>query len=686
MTSAIGLIPILPVAAAAVAGFLAIIRKAEKAAPLFTLAATLAAGVLALMNMPGAGIAPHVAAPWVNLIPTDAALAAPPGPTHGMPPGLSVVVGVTLDPLSWIMVLVVCSVSALVQIYSIGYMAAEKGYARYYCYLALFTASMLGLVTADNLFQLYVGWELVGVCSYLLFGFWWFKPSAANAAKKAFVVTRFGDVGFMLGVLLLVSVAQSFKFTDVFAAYQAVADGSLAVHGLFSAQTFLWLAPLLLLCGAIGKSAQFPLHVWLPDAMEGPTPVSALIHAATMVAAGVYMVARLILLFTLQAGGGAGAALDVVMILGAVTALIAATIALVQVDIKKVMAYSTISQLGYMMVGLGVGGATGQVAGMFHLVTHACFKALLFLTAGSVIHALHHAKDPNDMRSMGGLMRRMPHTAITCGIGVLALAGFPLLSGFWSKDAILAVALQRAGLFGHAAGAGPHAHVALACGVAGLIAAFLTAVYSARMWLMTFWGKPRSDEAAHAHESPAVMTLPLWALAIPSVAAGFLLAHGERFATFVLGGEPGPSHENMALSIVASAIALAGLGLGALLYARCPAVDPVTRLPRPVYALFSNLWYVDAFWSAGVARGSLAFGRAVAWFDRSVIDASMHGIAWLVEQAALGMRRSVSGQTQTYAAVLVAGTVAVVLLMTLYEQVVGSPGPAAAAAGWMVRR
>src|SRR5579871_6853754 len=320
------LIPLAPLCAAFLAGLLALTRRAERAAPFLTIAATLLAGFAALLNrpLPAPGAANHIAAEWLHI-----------GANFSI--GLSV----SLDPLGWVMVCVVCFVSLLVQIYSIGYMQGETGYARYFAYLGLFTTSMLGLVTADNLFQLYVCWELVGICSYLLIGFWWSRPSAANAAKKAFVVTRFGDVGFLLGVLLLTGVAGSFQFDAVGQTVARIAHGEAVAIPLVGAQAFLTLAPLLLFCGAIGKSAQFPLHIWLPDAMEGPTPVSALIHAATMVVAGVYMVARLFPIFA-----ASGVAMNTVLMIGTITAFIAATIALVQTDIKKVLAYSTVSQLG----------------------------------------------------------------------------------------------------------------------------------------------------------------------------------------------------------------------------------------------------------------------------------------------------------------------------------------------------
>lgn len=628
------LIPLAPLAAAVLCGVLVIARRGNQLAPLLTLAATALSGFLALSA--GSGANASVSANWLHI-----------------PPSFDIRLGVHLDGLAWLMTLVVCLVSFLVQLYSVGYMAGEAGYARYFAYLGLFTASMLGLVVSDNLFQLYVCWELVGICSYLLIGFWWHRSSAANAAKKAFVVTRFGDVGFLLGVLLLVASCGSFAFADISSGVQQISSGA-KPSPVVAAAILLWLAPVLLFFGAIGKSAQFPLHVWLPDAMEGPTPVSALIHAATMVAAGVFMVARLFSLFALSAF-----ALNVVLVVGTVTALVAATIALVQVDIKKVMAYSTVSQLGYMMLGLGAGAvaagevSAGRIASMYHLTTHAMFKALLFLTAGSVIHALHHARDPNDLRVMGGLRRRMPITAWTCLVGVLALAGLFPFSGFWSKDAILDAAWTASPL-------------ARACAMVGIIVAGLTAFYAARMWLMAFWGSARSHDAEAAHESPLTMTLPLIVLALPSIGLGWW-AHSTGSIAALLGKGEGADHGmNLVLAAASSVAALAGLLLAWRLYgARQPERDPIERIPG--YALLSNLWYVDAFWNRVGAQGTLALGRAAAWFDRNVVDASMHGIAWLCGRAGAALRRTATGQAQEYAAVMIAGVLAALVFLALYE-------------------
>lgn len=659
-----------PSLGAAVAGLMAILRKGERWAPFPTIAGAAAAGLVALYHRPSrsGGYLGHVELSWLQI------------------GGFSIDLAVRLDQLAWLMTGVVCAVSLLVQVYSIGYMHGERGYARYFAYLSLFTASMLGLVVADNLFQLYVCWEIVGICSYLLIGFWWHKPQAAAAAKKAFVVTRFGDVGFMLGLLFLVVAAGSFGFGDVETAFARVGSGSLRGSALVSNEVFLWLVPLLLFCGAIGKSAQFPLHVWLPDAMEGPTPVSALIHAATMVAAGVYMVARFVWLFTWASvsaplRGAAALPLDVILVVGAVTAFIAATIALAQTDIKKVLAYSTVSQLGFMMMALGAGNTAGQTAAMFHLITHAFFKALLFLAAGSVIHALHHAPDPNDLRFMGGLLRRMPVTAVTCAVGAAALAGLPPFAGFWSKDAILGLLMERAGWFGIVVG--PEGVLQLGAdrwaagfgAVVALCVSFLTAFYTVRMWMLAFGGAPMSRAATEARESPAVMTVPLVALAVPSLAVGWWLHHNGLLEGYLTGVPLGtPTHA--VVPWIATALALAGAGLGFALYrGRSAQEDPVRRLPGAVYALLTNLWYVEAFWSRLVAPALLAFGRGVAWFDRNVVDGAVRATGRGTVRVGSVLRRSTTGQAQAYATVVVAATAAVILLLLLYETAAGGGLP-----------
>ncbi|MEP0765628.1 MAG: NADH-quinone oxidoreductase subunit L [Fimbriimonadia bacterium] len=534
-------------------------------------------------------------------------------------------VGYTIDALSVTMVLVVTFVAFLVQMFSIGYMRGDDGFARYFTYMGLFAAAMLGLVLADNLWLIYVCWELVGICSYLLIGFWYRNPAPANAAKKAFIVTRFGDLGLLGSVILLGGAAGTFELG---ALQERIAAGPIGV-GWLAGGDFLTLCALLLFFGAMGKSAQFPLHVWLPDAMEGPTPVSALIHAATMVAAGVFLVARTYFLFAAAPG-----ALDVVAWVGVITAVMGATIALVQYDIKRVMAYSTISQLGYMMLGLAVGGVT---VGIFHLGTHAFFKALLFLTAGSVIHALHHRQD---LREMGGLHSRMRITSFTCLVGALALAGIPPLSGFWSKDEILASALHASTLF-----------YALGAAVAAL-----TAFYMFRMWCLAFLGEPRTPAAEHARESPWVMTIPLTVLALVAIVVGAVnLPFGAWAHALMRFLEPGttPHPFSSSAALPALALSLLGLVVGVVLYSRAPARDPVTRLPSPVYQFLVRKWYVDDFYERGVARVAVAWGVAVAWFDKYVVNGLVDFTAWLCGVGGGLLRLATSGQPQFYVAVLV---------------------------------
>ncbi|MGA8040029.1 MAG: NADH-quinone oxidoreductase subunit L, partial [Acidimicrobiia bacterium] len=397
-------------------------------------------------------------------------------------PGIGANLEIQWDPLAAVMALVVTGVGTLIHVFAIGYMHGDGRFHRFFADLNLFAASMLTLVLAGNYAMLFLGWELVGLCSYLLIGFWFNRTTAAAAAKKAFVVNRIGDFGFMVALMLIFATFGTLGFTGVFERAGAELNTGVATA-----------IGLLLLVGAAGKSAQIPLYVWLPDAMEGPTPVSALIHAATMVTAGVYVIARSAAIYEL-----APVASTVVATIGALTALWAASIAMAQRDIKKVLAYSTISQLGYMFLAVG---ATAYVAGVFHLMTHAFFKALLFLGAGSVIHAM---SDEQDMHKMGGLFRKMPITAVTMGIATLAISGIPPLAGFWSKDEILGSAFERGGWFS-------------VLWVIGLITALMTAFYMTRQWVLVFLGEPRWDAEAHPHESPRVMTIPLIALAGLSV-------------------------------------------------------------------------------------------------------------------------------------------------------------------------
>jgi NADH-quinone oxidoreductase subunit L len=501
-------------------------------------------------------------------------------------------IGFQVDPLTAVMLIVVTVVGALIFIYSIGYMHGDPRYSRFFAYLSLFAASMLTLVLANNLLLLYVGWEGVGLCSYLLIGFWFERPAAARAALKAFVTTRVGDTFMFVGILLVFFTVGTLQFGGIFAAVEA---------GHLAGPT-LTLAALLLFGGAVGKSAQVPLHVWLPDAMEGPTPVSALIHAATMVAAGVYLVARAYLLFF---GSPGHEALTVVAWIGGITALLAATIGVVQDDIKRVMAYSTISQLGYMMLGLGVLGFT---AGVFHLMTHAFFKALLFLAAGSVIHAMH----TNDMKAMGGLARAMPWTYGTMLVGALALAGIPPFAGFWSKDEILLEAFHHSR---------PLFWIAL-------VGAFLTAFYVFRMIFLTFSGTLRSPQA-HPHESPRVMTVPLVVLALGAALIGFVGAPwwDNPFHHFVAFEAAESRPFDPALALLSTVVAGAGIFLAAVVYYwRWIPAAALRRAAGPLYTLLVHKYYVDELYALAVIRPTLWIARQLRVFDLYVIDGAVNAV------------------------------------------------------------
>ncbi|MBI3635365.1 MAG: NADH-quinone oxidoreductase subunit L, partial [Candidatus Rokubacteria bacterium] len=540
-----------------------------------------------------------------------------------------------LDPLSAVMICVVTGVGFLIHLYSVGYMHDDPGYARFFAYLNLFVFSMTMLVLAGNFLVLYVFWEAVGLCSYLLIGFWYTRPAAAQAGKKAFIVNRVGDFGFGLGVMWLWVALGTLDYVDVFKKVDTLTPAT--ATGI----------ALLLFMGACGKSAQLPLHTWLPDAMEGPTPVSALIHAATMVTAGVYMVARSHTLFERS-----GVALEVVAIVGVATAVFAATIGLVQTDIKRVLAYSTISQLGYMFAAVGLGA---YAAGIFHLVTHAFFKALLFLGAGSVIHGLNGEQD---LRKMGGLAPRMVTTTVTMIIGGAALAGVPGLAGFFSKDEILAAAY-----FGH--------HRLLwALLLAG---AFMTAFYTFRLLFLAFLGGPRmSREAAHhVHESPAVMTLPLVVLAVLTVLAGWAVGvpsiHGTRFARFLapvfpLAEEaPGGIAAYMVL-LLSVVVVTAGIVLAWLMYVSTPVrPDRIGRPRTVVHALLLNAWYVDGLYDRAVVRPLLAlsqfFARVV---DLRLIDGLVNATGRGVLAAGSSLRRIQTGYVVNYALTMLVGAVALV--------------------------
>jgi NADH-quinone oxidoreductase subunit L len=544
---------------------------------------------------------------------------------------LVVNVGATLDGLIAIMLAVVSGVSLLVQVYSLAYMKGDDGFARYFAFMSLFTASMIGLVLVDSLIVLYAFWELVGLSSFLLIGFWFQRPAAAAAAKKAFLVTRLGDLGFLAAILLIWSETQTFDIAEIttIALAGSIATGTLALFllGIFA--------------GAVGKSAQFPLHVWLPDAMEGPTPVSALIHAATMVVAGVYLVARLFPIFQTDDN-----IMMVVAGIGGFTALFAASIAIVQTDIKRVLAYSTISQIGYMILALGSGAF---VAAIFHLFTHAFFKALLFLGAGSV----NHAAGTFDMREMGGLRRVMPLTYVTFVVGGLSLAGMVPLAGFFSKDEILGAAYDDNAIWFSVA----------------LVTVGLTAFYTFRAIFMTFGGHYRGSAAApgghsvHLHESPLLMTLPLAILAVPAIVAGFINFPGEDLKHLLEGALPEGVEEHefefsWAIAGASLAMAVGGIFLAWLLYG-AQRLEPVRvpRVLRPVQALLENRYYIDRLYE-DVIVGFLFYrvgGGLLELFDRYVVDGAVNGTAWAIGRAGDLGRRVQSGQLQTYGAVAFTG-------------------------------
>ncbi|MHB9133053.1 MAG: NADH-quinone oxidoreductase subunit L [Armatimonadota bacterium] len=553
-------------------------------------------------------------------------------------------IGVLLDPLSATMMVVVVLVSLLVQIYSFGYMKREE-HPRFYLYMSLFTASMLGLVISSTLLQLFLCWELVGLCSYLLIGFWFTKPEAARAAIKAFVVTRFGDLGLLIAVIAL-----WFGYGDL--TFSALSEA--IQHAPMVATLSLTAIAILIFFGACGKSAQFPLHIWLPDAMEGPTSVSALIHAATMVAAGIFLVARMFFLFE-----AAPDSLLVVALVGGFTALFAASIALVQTDMKKVMAYSTISQLGYMMMGLGL---FAPAAAFFHLTTHAFFKALLFLTAGSVIHAVHS----QNIWEMGGLFKKMKVTAMTCLIGGLALAGIFPLAGFFSKDKLLEGALAAA--LGH--GEASYA-ISPTIGwlilIMALLTVLMTAFYTTRMWVLVFLGKPRSKGAEHAHESPGSMQFSLLVLAALTCVTGFLIVPK---LTALQWGHAEEGHMVLGLTLVASALAVIGIVAGYRTYASAPKKEPLLKL-GPIYTGMVNLWYVNAFFGWLAGRVVLVMAGLVARFDKGVIDGGLvDGTAWLTGRLGHSIRKvsagAVPGQLQFYAMVIFA--IAALVILGMYAQ------------------
>lgn len=552
---------------------------------------------------------------------------------------VNIELGIKIDNITAIMLFVVNLISALVHLYSIEYMRGDKRYTRYFAYLGLFTFSMLGIVLTHNLLMMYIFWELVGLSSYLLIGFWFEKKSAADASKKAFIVNRVGDVGMFIGILILFTNYKTFTFDTIF---HQISIGNLP----FGSEAWLTAAGILVFMGAVGKSAQFPLHVWLPDAMEGPTPVSALIHAATMVAAGVYLVTRIFVMLTADA-------MLIIAVIGAVTSFVAATIAITQNDIKKVLAYSTVSQLGYMIMSLGVGA---YVFAFFHLVTHAFFKACLFLGSGSVIHSMHHEQD---IRNMGGLRKKMPVTYITFLISTLAISGIPLTSGFLSKDGILAGTLAFGKLTGH-----------WLIPTIGFTVAALTAFYMFRLLILTFHGEPRDHHKfEHAHESPFVMIAPLIILATLSIFIfytpnplspddGWFLKNWVKTPEQVTPVsarfdfmKPSSNYENIHEEIIHSklytetlhlahypammlSITLAGFGiLFAFMFYQWKKVnvDKLTEKIKPLYNFSLNKWYIDELYDATAVGQTLNFSKVLAWFDNNIIDGIVNGSAWITK-------------------------------------------------------
>jgi len=581
--------------------------------------------------------------------------------------------GFRVDPLGAVMLALVTTIAVLVMVYSDGYMAHDKGYVRFFTYLALFSSSMLGLVISPNLLEIYVFWELVGMCSYLLVGFWYDRDAAANAAQKAFVVNRVGDFGLLLGILGLFWATGSFSFEEIGTRLQeAVANGSLTTGVAV-------LLCLLVFMGPMAKSAQFPLHVWLPDAMEGPTPISALIHAATMVAAGVFLVARLQPVYA-----PFPAVQAVIAVIGTITLVLGASIALTQQDLKKGLAYSTVSQLGYMMLAMGCGA---PVAGMFHLVTHAFFKAMLFLGSGSVIHAMeevvgHEPVLAQDMRLMGGLRRYMPITAITFLIGCIAIAGIPPLAGFWSKDEILGQAFHNFPILW----------------AAGFLTAGMTAFYMFRLYFLTFEGSFRGNDKGlqaqllaaagkssdheqgeegeghhgdHPHESGWQMAMPLVVLAIPSVLIGLLgMPWNSRFAALVDPHEATEMAENFSwqdfLPLAGSSVAIsvAGISLAVLAYGlhRIDLGQAVAARFPALNSFLANKWNLDAINEKLFVQGSRKIARKVLDVDSKVVDGVVNLTGLLTLGSGEGLKYFETGRAQFYALIVFGGVIAMVVL------------------------
>jgi NADH-quinone oxidoreductase subunit L len=551
---------------------------------------------------------------------------------------LQIDMGILLDPISVMMLVVITTISLMVFLYSLGYMQGEKGFVRYYAFLSLFSFSMLGLVVATNLFQLYMFWELVGVSSYLLIGYYYDKPEAVAAAKKAFIVTRFADFGFLVGILLLSYYTGTFDFA-------AITDPNHVAFTTMTGSSFLGLSVLtwalmLIFMGGAGKSAMFPLHIWLPDAMEGPTPVSALIHAATMVVAGVFLVARMFPVFSFHAPE----ALEAVAFIGAFTLLFAAIIACTQTDIKRILAFSTMSQIGYMMLALGVSGygdqGLGFTASMFHLFTHAFFKALLFLGAGSIIHSIHS----NDIREMGNLRKHQPVTHIMFLIACLAIAGIPPFAGFFSKDEILAATLNSSPVY-----------FAIATFTAGL-----TAFYMFRLYFLVFWNRETVYEHK-PHESSFIMLVPMMVLAVGSVVAGFI-----PFGKFV-SSDSQPLHVemNQTVAILSVVVAATGILIAWALYKKeSPLSEKIASTLNGLYRVALKKFYIDELYLFITKK--IIFNlvsKPIAWFDRHVIDALMDFTATATNKLSAEIKGLQSGQLQHYAYIFLSGVVLIVLIM-----------------------
>lgn len=552
---------------------------------------------------------------------------------------LHIDLGIYLDPISVMMLVVITTVSLMVHIYSLGYMHGETGFQRYYAFLSLFSMSMLGLVVATNIFQMYIFWELVGVSSYLLIGFYYTKPEAVSASKKAFIVTRFADLGFLIGILVLSFYTHTFDFATLTSHPTAIITET-AGATFMGCSVAAWALALIFMGGA-GKSAMFPLHIWLPDAMEGPTPVSALIHAATMVVAGVYLVARLFPVYCVTPE-----VLDLITVVGAVTALYAAIVACVQSDIKRVLAFSTISQIAFMMVALGVASDTdlhkglGYMASMFHLFTHAMFKALLFLGAGAIIHAVHS----NEMSAMGGLRKFMPVTHITFLIACLAIAGIPPFSGFFSKDEILTAVMQKSTFWG----------------IWMTIVAGLTAFYMFRLYYRIFWWNKPEYNHHTPHEAPAAMTLPLIFLAAVTCVAGFI-----PFGNFVsVNGQPYHIHLDWSVAGTSIAVAIVAIALATWLFAKeNHKPQAMADSVRTLYTAAYRRFYIDEIYQ--FITHKIIFGlicRPIAWFDRHIIDGTMDMLANITQGVSTRIKGLQSGYIQHYVWTFLVGALLIAIV------------------------